>query len=125
MTANHAWEQVLASVEADAALAEELLRPTLAASAADPATTEPAAWMVPAVVLPPLHEMPPVPDEIRAHVESLRDRIDALRAELAGVLRDWPHPTSLVPAGTSPAGNSATAASRARLEHAVYVDRRV
>ena len=125
MTANHAWEQVLATVEADAARAEELLRPTLAASAAESATPEPATWLVPAVVLPPLHKMPPVPDEVRCHVESLRDRIDALRAELADVLRDWPHPTSLVPVVTSQVGSSATAAARSRLEHAVYVDRRL
>jgi hypothetical protein len=125
MTANHAWEQVLATVEADAARAEQLLRPTLAASAAESATPEPAAWLVPAEVLPPLHEMPPVPDEVRCHVESLRDRIDALRAELADVLRDWPHPTSLVPVVTSLVGSSAAAAARSRLEHAVYVDRRL
>lgn len=85
MGANAEWEQVLASVEAEARHTAELLHLNQ-----EPGTSPPAeAWSLPSAVLPPLADMPEVPAELRERIEQLRSRIDALRTELADALRDW------------------------------------
>ncbi|MCU1659518.1 MAG: hypothetical protein JWO57_4174 [Pseudonocardiales bacterium] len=107
MSGNLEWKQVLAAVEADAARAEAALRPTGPPDGS-------GEWLLAPAVLPPLAEMPPVPEELRSHIESLRERIDALRDELAEALHRWEHP----------ARRPAIAVS-ASTEPARYVDRRL
>lgn len=110
-----AWERVLAAVEADARRTEALLsagvtvaEPVADAEDAAERPTGPAGvpveWMLPTGGggdLPPLDEMPPVPAELQERIESLRDRIDALQAELAEAMRELrqPRPRVLTAAG--------------------------
>ena len=91
------WDEVLAAVESDAARAAELLYgPTQRAVALDPP-----------LELPPLAQMPPVPDELRARIEALRARIDDLADELRAALAACPQPLlhqpSRLPAHVAPA----------------------
>lgn len=90
MSANQAWDEVLASVEADVARTEELLAREAAAASGDPAARylAPAQWQLPAPapVLPALDVMPAVPVELRERIRELQERIVGLQAELAGEL---------------------------------------
>jgi uncharacterized protein YdhG (YjbR/CyaY superfamily) len=90
------WEQVLAAVEDDARQAADVV-----AEASEPTATPPVEWQLPALDLPPLAAMPPVPEHLRARVESLREQIRSLQDELAGAMRDW-QPTPRMSA-TAPA----------------------
>jgi hypothetical protein len=100
------WEQVLAEVERDAERAAALL-------AAPPEDALPYLDAVP-TLMPALAGMPPVPGHLRERIETLRDQIDALSAELAEALRNWPPRLPV----------SAVAAS-ARSEPSRYIDRRL
>ena len=95
MAHNEAWERVLAAVAAEAKRAEALLPgpPRETAAVADGVTGLPTEWMLPtnhagAAILPPLSEMPPVPPELRERIESLRDHIETLQAELAAAMAE-------------------------------------
>ena len=129
---NEAWERVLAAVEADARRAEALLRipadeplpADLVENAAvelPPSLAVPADWVLPGEVppapaaalptLPPLSQMPPVPPQLRDRIEALRAQIADLQQQLARALEEWqPQPLVIV------------AAPQAR---PVYVDRRL
>jgi|KBSSwiStaDraftv2_1062776.scaffolds.fasta_scaffold04891_13 hypothetical protein len=113
------WERVLAAVEADARRAEALLAAADGEPVPEPepvptAMAVPADWLLPAGhaagpegsvtafdtdALPPLHAMPPVPDELRDRIVDLQARITALQQELARALRDWQPAASIPVAG--------------------------
>ena len=100
------WDEVLAAVEEDARRTGELL-------ASNPETTAvPGEWTLPGAVLPPLSDMPPVPEELRHRVQDLRSRIEELQAELIVALGDWNMPARAVFTGL-PSGAP------------IYVDRRI
>lgn len=118
-----AWERVLAAVEADARRAEALLvapqddQPEPGNPAGDGRLDGvPAEWMLPggATELPPLTNMPAVPEELRERIESLRYRIDALQTELAEAIRELRLPHAAALTGAQPASST---------PH--YVDRRI
>ncbi|HEV7204496.1 MAG TPA: hypothetical protein VGN18_07770 [Jatrophihabitans sp.] len=89
------WTEVLAAVEEDARRAGELL-------ASNPETTAvPGEWTLPGAVLPPLADMPPVPEELRHRVQELRARIDELQAELVVALGEWNMPARAVFTGVA------------------------
>jgi hypothetical protein len=90
------WEAVLAAVEADLHRTQQLLGPTVVASA--PALT-PAELMLPAEgpVLPPLEHMPPVPPELIGRITELRARILELQADLERCLAAARRPDHLLP----------------------------
>jgi hypothetical protein len=120
MDNKQAWERVLAAVEADARRAEALLQsPAEPAPSTSPAPDVlvgvPADWLLPAssAELPSLADMPPVPPELRARIEALRDQIEVLQGELASALCEWRQPQRMVLAGV------------AHDEPPVYVDRRL
>ncbi len=73
------WERVLHAVEADARRAEALL-------AADEWQHEHIAA---SEELPPLAEMPPLPDELVADVQALQTRIMTLQDELKTAMGQW------------------------------------
>jgi hypothetical protein len=76
------WDEVLAAVEADAVRAARLLCPSTDIDYAG----ELEPWSHP-LGLPPLGQMPAVPEELRERIEDLRERITDLQAELADALR--------------------------------------
>lgn len=79
VAANQSWEEVLAAVEADVERTENLL------SGEPDRYLAPAQWQLPEQHpdLPPLDEMPAVPEELRDRIHELRVRIVALQVELA------------------------------------------
>lgn len=99
------WEEVLAAVEQNAARAAELL----ASAPHDAFVVAPA----PPPILPALTEMPAVPEHLRERIATLRDRIDALSAELAEALRVWP------------GGQVSYRPAMAHVEPSRYLDQRV
>jgi hypothetical protein len=112
-----AWERVLAAVEADARRAEALLHAPpepIAPVQPDPLTGVPADWLLPTPSgdLPAVSEMPPIPPELRERIETLRDQIGELQAELTTALRELRQPPRMVLAGVA-------------AEPPVYVDRRL
>lgn len=120
---NPAWERVLAAIEADTRRAEALLQAPAEeppAEPAEPALAVPADWVLPGEVvaapaglpaLPPLADMPPVPDHLRERIEDLKAQIDDLQGQLARVLDEW-RPQRVVVTGPPQA-------------QPVYVDRRL
>jgi hypothetical protein len=87
MAPSETWDEVLAAVEADVARTEELLTQEPAAPV-DPVLA-PAQWRLPVTgpELPPLEQMPAVPEELRERIRELRVRIVALQVQLATELR--------------------------------------
>jgi hypothetical protein len=90
------WEEVLAAVEADAERAATLL--------AAPREIMPPSHDVAPTILPVLADMPAVPEDLRARIETLRERITELQGELAVALRQWQmRPRAMpVPAAAAP-----------------------
>jgi len=121
MDSKQQWERVLAAVEADARRAEALLLADEQAAAADETETGPAPvpadWLLPTTNptgLPPIEQLPAIPEELRERIVALRAHILALQAELTSALRTWQH-SQRATLGTGLVGTAA--------QPPVYVDR--
>jgi hypothetical protein len=122
MDSKQQWERVLAAVEADARRAEALLladeQAAAAVEEADAAAARvPADWLLPTTnpsSLPPIEQLPAIPEELRERIVALRSHILALQAELTSALRTWQH-SQRATLGTGLVGTAA--------QPPVYVDR--
>jgi len=122
MDSKQQWERVLAAVEADARRAEALLLADEQAAAAAEETEAgpapvPADWLLPTTNpagLPPIEQLPAIPEELRERIVALRAHILALQAELTSALRTWQH-SQRATLGTGLVGTAA--------QPPVYVDR--
>jgi hypothetical protein len=84
MSANQRWLRVLQVVDTETRRAEALL-----ARARDADATLPEDAFDAGVELPPLEEMPPLPDELASDVQALRVRIAALQDGFGQAMQDW------------------------------------
>lgn len=127
MDSKQQWERVLAAVEADARRAEALLLAEEQAAAAATEEAEagpapvPADWLLPTANaaanpagLPPIEQLPAIPEELRERIVALRSHILELQAELTSALRSWQH-SQRATLGTGLVGTAA--------QPPVYVDR--
>jgi len=84
------WEQVLAAVEDDARRTAELLRSdALTPAAPDGAGGVPGDWFVPGLdwgELPPIEQMPAVPEELRERIVALQGQLQSLQDEISAEL---------------------------------------
>ena len=101
----------------DAVLAKAKSDPQFAAQVDAAAARVPADWLLPTTnpsSLPPIEQLPAIPEELRERIVALRAHILALQAELTSALRTWQH-SQRATLGTGLVGTAA--------QPPVYVDR--